>query len=46
MIVTINVDTETSTGLKSKAIMFREDLNMDQLQRLNDLANELAEENQ
>lgn len=45
MLVTLTAETETSIGNKSKAIIFRWELTLEQLQRLNDLANVMVEEN-
>lgn len=44
MLVTILAETETAIGNKSKAIIFRWELTVEQLQRLNVIANEMAEE--
>lgn len=43
MLITITAESETAVGNKSKAIIFRWELTLEQLNRLNEVASELAE---
>lgn len=46
MLVTIIAESEKAKGNKSKAIVFRWEMTLEQLQRLNDVANELVSDNE